>query len=150
MAEKDLKSHTFTHEEQSRGGKSKSILKSIVKKKKCNKDCKLFNRCPFASVGLKYNTCYLNCSDHPTLKRLVSKILEGDEKDFYDAVAIIISDMVRICECEDDSNIRSKKTVVDSLEKLHNMRFGTKNKTEISGKIDIELFKKYLEGEKIE
>jgi len=139
------KEHKLTKEEMRRGGRSKSILKSIVKRRKCNKDCPLFDRCPFATVGLKYNTCYLNCNDYPTLRKNIIKLLEGDQNDFYDLVSTVIADMLRIIETEDDFNINSKKKVIEALEKLHNMKYGAKSKLEHTGKVDIELFKKWLE-----
>ena len=44
------KEHKLTKEEMRRGGQSKSILKSIVKRRNCSKDCPLFDRCPFATT----------------------------------------------------------------------------------------------------
>ena len=144
----NTKQHQFTKEEHIKGGQSRSIMKSIVKRRKCDKKCKLFDHCPFASMGIKYNTCYLNCKEYPTLKKNVEKLMSGDQNDFYDIARNVFADMLRIAETEDDSNLRSKKIVMESLEKLHNMQYGTKGKLEHSGKVDIELFKKYLKEDK--
>jgi len=95
-------------------------------------------------MGVKYDTCYLNCKEYPTLKRNVIKLLEGDQNDFYDIVGNVIADMLRIAETEDDFNINTKRKVIDALEKFHNMKYGTKSKLEHSGKIDISVFKKWL------
>jgi len=136
--------HPLTLEDRRKGGQSRSLLKKLNRRKHCSPRCPLFDRCPFASMGLKYNICYLNNNEYPTLKRNVIKLLEGNQDEFYEIVSTIIADMLRIIETEDDFNINSKKKVVECLEKLHNMKYGTKNKLEHSGKIDITLFKKWL------
>ena len=147
MAREDLKPNILTHADKIKGGKSRSILKSLVKREYCDPGCRLFKQCPFASMGLKYKTCYLNCKQYPTLRRIVNKILSGNEQDFLDAVDIIVSDMHRIVITEDDGNINTKKKVVEAMKMLYDMRFGSKQRVEHTGKVDIELFKKYLETE---
>jgi len=144
MGEFKGKQHKLTKEEKSKGGKASTIAKKLAHRKKCDETCPLFDRCPLASFGMRYNTCYLN-KDNPTLRKNVLKLLNGDEEDFFDIMNNIVSDMLRIIITEDDGNIRTKKLVVDALRDFYNMKFGTKSKIEHSGKIDIELFKKYLQ-----
>lgn len=53
--------------------------------------------------------------------------------------------MLRIIETEDDSNVKTKKVVVDALKDFYTMKFGSKEKIESTGKIDIGVLKKYVE-----
>ena len=138
--------HKLTKEEMSRGGKASTLAKKLGKRKKCSENCPIFDRCPLAGVGLKYGVCFLN-KDHPVLRKNVLKLLNGEEQDFFDIVSTIISDMMRVIETEDDSNVKTKKVVVDALKDFYTMKFGSKEKIEHSGKIDISILKKYLEQE---
>ena len=131
------KQHVLNAEDGRKGGSRSTIAKKLANRTKCNCKCPVFNTCPLASIGVKYNICYANNKKYPTLRKNLIRLMEGDQKDFHDMVATLVGDMLRIAESEDDSSVRTKKIVVEAAEKLHNMKYGTRNKTEISGKISI-------------
>jgi hypothetical protein len=127
------KEHKLTKQDSSKGGKQTSIKKKLINRRKCNCTCPMFDTCLLASIGLKYNICYANNKQYPTLKKNLERLLTGEQSEFYEILNTIFADIIRITETEDDSSIRTKKMVMEAAEKLHNMKYGKKEKLEHSG-----------------
>ena len=60
---------------------------------------------------------------------------------------MVISFMIRIIVTEDKVNVKTLKFVFDALKDFYVIRFGSRNRIVSDGKIDINIFKKYLRGE---
>jgi hypothetical protein len=123
------KKHVLTKEDSVKGGKTRSLKKKLSRRKTCNKRCPIYDRCPLAGMGIKYNVCFLN-SDHPVLRDNILKLLDGGEEDLLSVGDSILADVLRIINTEDDSNVKTKKMAMECVEKLHNMRFGSKSRNE--------------------
>ena len=140
--------HELTHADSIKGGKRRTLRKKLSRRKTCNEKCPIFNECPLATFGLKYNECYLN-SSNPNLRNFIIKIINGDKEDALSAMTDIISDMARITYTEDDFSIKNKKIVLDSLARWVELKYGTKQKIEHTGKISFEEFREIINQNEI-
>lgn len=144
--EDNLVEHTFTKEDHKKGGQVSSLKKKLAQRRNCNKNCPIFDKCPFSLIGQKHGLCYMN-NGKESFRNKIIKLIEGGREDFLDVVRDTIADMVRVADIEDDSNPKTLTQVINACEKYHNMVWGTKQNIQHSGKVDIELFKKYLEND---
>ena len=121
------KPHKLTNKERSKGGKRSSISKKLVNRKHCNSSCPIFCKCPLSSFGVKHDLCYLSDSNGgggKSFRTKILKLISGDRDDLLDVMASSVANIIRCSDVETDTDPKMLRLVVDSMEKLHNMRFG--------------------------
>jgi len=128
------KEHKLTFAERSRGGKTVTLEQKLAKRIHCNSQCPIFDSCPLSAVGVKYDTCYFNKKRYPRMYEKVSKLFSDNPNDLYDVASEVLGDMVRIVDSEDDSNPKTKKIVMNAINQLHDMKFGSKHNVDVGNK----------------
>ena len=135
MSKEDIAKINADHEKASKngkkGGSKTSIKKSLVNRKWCNKKCELFP-CMWQPKSKDYpvtkmvrgkevikHKCALN-EQPPILQKKFYKLVNGGEDEFMNIMNEALT------------KISSPGDLIKWGEKIHKMRFGDKNKTDIN------------------
>ena len=123
--------HKFTKEDHAKGGKTVTLEKRLVKRKYCNNKCPIYP-CMWQPNSKKYEVnklvrnkkvikykCALN-EQPPILQKKFFKLVNGKEDDFMNIMNEALT------------KISSPGDLIKWGEKIHKMRFGDKNKTDIN------------------
>jgi hypothetical protein len=122
------KKHKLTRSERSKGGKTVSPYRrlklQLTNRVKCNEQCPLFP-CAFEPLSrIKYgNECALK-RQPPEIMNRFYKLYSCGEKEFIEEVN---NALIRL------SIKAGEDKFINMAEKVHKMRFGDKNRTELTG-----------------
>lgn len=140
-----------------KGGKNNkgvsTVIKELVNRKWCNSTCSIFYDCPFMTISQQPESkkgfggkCGLKLMPTKIQRRTVDILQRGSEGIINEYKRFVLGTMSLAVEKTD--SLKAHAIYVDKLKDLHELIYGKKTKTELSGEVktgpSVEDFKKAM------